>query len=433
MRLADLKTQALRYVVIGDLGRALRCYAAAVAAVPSDLEARTKIADLLVSAQLPELAKRVYAAVAFYDIQGGRPLHAVVVAQALSELGAPVGELREALAQLYGAGSPKLGKGARLSPPDPATDIPPPSLTAPGTSADAEAAAAIAANTSTIGALPELFPPVPLLSELGPHAFARVLSASVVRRLPAGTRVISEGDAGQSFFLVAAGQVRVFKASRPSPSPDSAGKGEGDLELARLGEGAVFGEHALVAAEPRTASVEVIGEADLIELGADALRAAAGELAQLAEGLHRFVRDRLIKNLLHISPLFQRFSPDERLDLIKRFSGLEVAAGEVLVEEGEHPKALYIVLLGELIAVSGPFDEALYRVRAGDIAGEVALLSGKQSDHTLKSIKPTSLLSLPKDAFSRLLLVLPELRDLFTEIGKRRGAGGAEEISVYTE
>src|SRR5207247_9395159 len=106
MRLADLKTQALRYVVLGDLGRAFRLYEAIVAALPSDLDARMKIADLCVTARLHDLGRRVYAAVAFYDLQGGRPLHAVVAAQALHSLGADPVALHQSLAQLYGAGSP---------------------------------------------------------------------------------------------------------------------------------------------------------------------------------------------------------------------------------------------------------------------------------------------------------------------------------------
>src|SRR5262245_32849551 len=132
MRLADLKTQALRYVVLGDLAKAFRCYEAVVRAVPADLDARMKIADLLVTAQAPEQAKRVYAAIAFYDLQGGRPLPAVVACQALHELGAEVTQLYDSLALLYGAGSPKLAQGkvgARLSPPDPDADVPAPDLT----------------------------------------------------------------------------------------------------------------------------------------------------------------------------------------------------------------------------------------------------------------------------------------------------------------
>src|SRR2546427_808689 len=59
--LSELKTQALRYVVLGDQARAFRTYEAIVRAVPTDLDARMKVADLCVQARLHDLARRVYA------------------------------------------------------------------------------------------------------------------------------------------------------------------------------------------------------------------------------------------------------------------------------------------------------------------------------------------------------------------------------------
>src|SRR4051812_30569770 len=102
--------QALLCVVQGDLPRALRIYEAIVAAVPADLDSRMKIADLCVTARQHDLARRVYAAIAFYDLKAGRPLHAVVVCQALRSLGDPVDSIHQSLAELFGAGSPRIVK-----------------------------------------------------------------------------------------------------------------------------------------------------------------------------------------------------------------------------------------------------------------------------------------------------------------------------------
>ena len=52
--------------------------------------------------------------------------------------------------------------------------------------------------------------------------------------------------------------------------------GHGRSSARRLLEGALFGEMALLTAQPRTASVQVVGEADLLEVGRDgAARAGA--------------------------------------------------------------------------------------------------------------------------------------------------------------
>jgi CRP-like cAMP-binding protein len=413
MLLGELKTQALRYLVLGDLGRAFRVYEAIVQALPSDLDARMKIADLLVTARQPDLARRVYAAVAFYDVQGGRPLHALVAAQALHSLGADVASLHESLAQLYGHGSPRLGRGGRLAPPAPDTEVPAPVLANEvDVNVAAAAAADVAASTTNFTEFPSQFPPVPLLSELHPTAFARVLSTVLVRRLPHGAPVVREGEPGTSFFLVASGHVRVTNA-------DSLGQ---QTELARLGEGAIFGELALVAAQPRSASVEVVGEADLLELGAATLRAAAGELPQLAEALDRFTRERLLKNLLATSPLFRPFSPQQRVDLARRFTGHDVAPGTAIIREGDPGRGLYVVLAGDVEVVKGeePFENTLATLRSGDVFGEIALVRGTPAIATVRAARPSTVLFLAREYFERLTTALPELRTFFEDLTEER-------------
>jgi CRP-like cAMP-binding protein len=417
MKLAELKTQALRYVVLGDATRALRCYRAVLAQVPADLDARMKVADLLVTGRLHDLARRVYAAVAYYDLQGGRPLHAVVVCQALRSLGEDVSALHESLALVYGAGSPRLVEkghvGARLSPPDPDQDIAPPDLAVESDAlAEAHACADEAARTDVIAEFPSHFPPVPLLSELSPASFRRVLETVRVLRQPHGAAVVREGETGDAFYLLASGHVRVF-------ATDELGR---RADLARLGENAVFGELALVAAQPRSASVEVDGEADLLELGASALRAAADELGQLAEALGRFTRDRLLKNLLATSPLFKPFSPQQRLDLARRFTGHDVAPGTAVIREGDAGHGLYVVLAGELEVVKGeePFENTLATLRSGDVFGEIALIRGTPATATVRAARPSTVLFLAREYFDRLVGALPEMRAFFETLTEER-------------
>jgi CRP-like cAMP-binding protein len=419
MRLVELKTQALRYVVLGDAARAFRCYRQIVAALPSDLDARMKIADLCVTARLHDLARRIYAAVAFYDLQSGRPLHALVASQALRSLGEEVGALNGSLAELYGQGSPRIGHGggdrvgARLAPPDPDAEIAPFDLATDGDpGAEARAAAELAADTTSLQSFPELFPPVPLLSDLSPPAFARVLDTVRVARLSHGAKVIKEGEPGDSFYLIAAGHVRVY-------STDPLGR---QHDLAKLGEGAIFGELALVAAQPRGATVEVVGEADLLEVGAAALRAAASELEQLAEALGRFTRDRLLKNLLATSPLFKPFSTQQRLDLARRFTGHDVAPGTDLIREGDAGRGLYVVLAGEMEVVKGeePFETTLATLRGGDLFGEIALLRGTPATATVRAARPSTVLFLAREYFERLIAALPEMRAFFEQLTEER-------------
>ncbi len=431
MRLSDLKTQALRYVVLGDAGRALAIYGHVVRALPTDLDARVKVADLLVGAGMHDLARRVYAAVLFYDLQLGRPLHAIVCAHALASLGEDLHALYQPIANRYAADAPSLATagslGARLAPPDPDGDVGAPTLPAvEGWDAAAlrgfaEAVTAIAASTQDLD-LPERHPPAPILSELPHDAFLRVLTHAIVRRVAAGTALLREGEPGTSFFMIASGQVRVFNKTMLAPGTVGSPNAAAHQELARLGEGTIFGELALVSAQPRAATVEAIGEVDVIELGCEAIRALAGELPKVAEVLDRFTRDRLLKNLIATSPLFRPFSAQQRLDLARRFSGHELAPGTDVIREGDAGRGLFVVLTGELEVVKGeePFHTSVAILRSGDLFGEISLLRGTPATATVRAATPAAVLFLARDYFERLVAALPEIRAFFEDLSEER-------------
>ena len=69
--------------------------------------------------------------------------------------------------------------------------------------------------------------------------------------------MIRQGQLGTAFYFVATGEVRVVaRATGPAKV----------VERGRLHEGTLFGEMALVTEQARTASVQVVGEADLLEI-----------------------------------------------------------------------------------------------------------------------------------------------------------------------
>jgi CRP-like cAMP-binding protein len=413
--LAEVKGHARRLFLRGEAAYALRLYDAILQAAPLDYDSRMKVGDCLTALGDKEAAAEVYRATGWFCMKSGHPLMAIVAGRVLEAAGVAADDLLGALVVMYGQGSDMLGKlAARVAPPMPSTPVVPPDLRlAPPENWRAEAGQRAIHCTDSFEEYPEALHPIPLLSELSDQSFRRVLSAILVRRLPDGAAIIREGEPGQSFFFLAGGEVRVFNVD---------GLGQA-TELAHLHEGALFGEMALLGAQPRSASVSVVDEVDLLEVPREGLSAIANDLAQVAAALDRFMRERLLKNLMATSPLFRPFSRVQQLDLLRRFTAHDASPGTVIIRQGDPGRGLFVVLTGE-VEVKKKDDKGnefpLATLRAGDVFGEIALVQGSATTATVTAARASTVLFLAHEYFNRLVQAVPEIREYFENLSEER-------------
>lgn len=407
----ELKKHGLALFASGKIMPALQVYDAIVAEYPLDYEARLRVADCLAALSEPESAARVFRAVAWYAMKSGHPLAALVIAKVLEASGDAAEDLLTGLVMHYGSESALIGKfAARIKLPEGSSEVTPPDLQA-GPAPDLVGMASIRAATCTDGFqdFPAALHPIPLLSGLSEDAFRRVLSTLVVRRMADGQLVIREGEPGQSFFLVATGQVRVF---------DIDGLGR-ERDLASLGENAVFGEMALLSNQPRSASVGVVAEADLIELTRESLGSLADELEQVATALHNFTRERLLSNLMARSPLFKPFTKVQQRDLLRRFTEHDVVAGTDIIHENDAGRGLFVVLSGELEVFKGE-NTPLANLRTGEVFGEMALIRRGETSASVRAVTPATVLFLAKEYVDRMVAGVPQIRSYLETLTEDR-------------
>ncbi len=414
-KLAEVKGHAIRLFAKGEPVHALRLYDSAVAAAPLDFEARLRVADCLVALGKAELAVEVYRSVGWYALKAGHPLVAVVAARVIETLGGQFDDLLATLVVYYGRDSELVGRlASRIALPDDGTDVAPPDLRTQPPADLAERAARRAIEcVAGFDEYPEALHPIPLLSGLSEQAFRRVLGTLGVRRLPAGTPVIREGEPGQSFFFVAIGEVRVF----------AGGGMTGERELARLHENSIFGEMALLSAQPRSASVQVVDEADLLEVTRESLAALADELDQVAAALHGFTQERLLKNLMATHRLFRPFSRPQQRDLLRRFTSHDVAPDTDIILQGDEGAGLFVVLSGEVEVVKELPDGGtapLATLRAGDVFGEIALIRGEPTTATVTSVKQSTVLFLAREYVARIMAGVPEIKKYLEALAEDR-------------
>ncbi len=111
-----------------------------------------------------------------------------------------------------------------------------------------------------------------LLGGLAPTERARLAASARPRLFGAGEVIVRQGDAGRTSFVVARGAVRV-------------GLGPEDREVARLGDGEVFGEMSWLTGDPRAATVTATCDTLVFELDDVTLRELADASPAVLETL----------------------------------------------------------------------------------------------------------------------------------------------------
>lgn len=418
MKFGQARDEARRLLQAGDYPAALAAHHHLLLAAPHDLEVRLGAADVLAKVGLIDEAGEVYQTVARHSLDTGRPLLAAVAAHLAAEHGVAGGparpDLLREIATRTAGGSPHLVKFAvRPAPTDPEQEIESAPVAAAPFDQLAEETRRLATDGTPFEGRNDAFHPLPLLSELGPAELHAVLQSAALRRLNDGQPVVRQGDPGTALFFVGRGQVRVVGVT-----PD----GE-EHEHARLHENALFGEMALLTSQPRSASVAAMADADVLEVSRGALAAIGARHPEVAILLDRYARERLIKNLLATSPLFTPFTRAQQADLLRRFEGIEFAAGADVIGEGDEGKGLFVVLSGQvqvLRATPGGDTVQLARLQPGDVFGEMALLADGPTNATVRATTPLTTLFLPRGYFERLVTAIPELRQYFQELAAMR-------------
>jgi CRP-like cAMP-binding protein len=339
----------------------------------------------------------------------------------LARIDPSVNELLPVLAERYAAGAPTLGRAVRLAPPDPDAEVPPAAFIPNEVPAQGvyDLAAQVAVSREMLPGWPATVAPIPLLSELPADAFAQILAAMTVLRVPAGEVIIHEGEPGDAFYMVARGRMRVTRKQAAALGGTTE---PNELVLATLGEGSIFGEMALVSAAPRAATVAALDDSDVLTFGREALQAVARELAVVGTALERFTTERLLANLLATHPLFKPFDRAQRQQLAARFSAHTAMPGTELIREGDAGRGLFLILTGEVdvTKLDGTDRVMLASLKAGDVFGEISLLENSATTATVTAARRSTVLFLAREYFERLVHGVPALREYFEQLAEER-------------
>jgi CRP-like cAMP-binding protein len=234
------------------------------------------------------------------------------------------------------------------------------------------------------------FPRVPLFEAMSSDAFLALLKECPLRDYSIHEVVLEQGRPGDSFFVILAGRVRVFRE-----------EGSSRRELAILEDGAFFGEMALLTGAPRSAWVVAeVDDTKLLEIPAPTVRRLSMQYPSVAEGMASFARRRILSNVMASEPLFAGLKRNERQALADRFEAREAESGEVLMSRGAAPAGLVVPVSGQLLRAGR--DGTPRHYGPGTLVGDLDTLEGVVME-TVEVQRRGLILSLGPDEVGRLL------------------------------
>jgi CRP-like cAMP-binding protein len=256
----------------------------------------------------------------------------------------------------------------------------------------------------------------PFVAVLGEAALARLIDAARLVELGPDEILFRQGDAGDTLYVVESGEVVAYVEGPPR------------RPLARLGDGAVFGEMALLTDQPRSATIAAAGATRLVAFDRKAVGDTLALEPRATSVLVGYLRRRLVANLVGSSPLFAPFPPDEKKALAARFRLSEASAGATLVEAGARARGLYLVVSGavdvvrerDVVATLGP----------GDVFGEISLLEGA-AVATVRAREVGLFLVLPAGEFREIIMTHPHVLEVVTGLAddRKRALGRGDAVS----
>lgn len=253
------------------------------------------------------------------------------------------------------------------------------------------------------GAQPvDVYTESPVLSSLNAEQLVRVIEALKLRRFETGETIVSEGEVGDSFFLMGRGRVVVSAKNFD----------EDKIYLTTFSDGDCFGEVGFFTKEARSATVEPVEKTWVLEVERPTLNRVIQDYPTVRESLLRFYKERIAGSLLAKSPLFAAIDIKQRKALAERFIFETYAAGDLVIREGDHSDAFYAIKSGEVRVYTGPDDGAteLAMLGAGEIFGEIAAIEGSRRTASVRAVSECELLRLEAAELNAMLAKNVEIR-----------------------
>ena len=261
---------------------------------------------------------------------------------------------------------------------------------------------------------------VPLFAEMPETELPAIANRLEPLSIREGEEVISQGETGNSMFLIARGVVRVCR--------EADGHSQ---ELATLLAGDFLGEIALLRGETRSATVRAVTPCSLYELGRGELQQLMREspgfrelLATAESKRHEQLAASGIQpaDLIRGARLFKDLPPVVVDAIAARMMEIRLGEHEIIFREGEEAHSLYFIARGvvRVMLDTRGQERHLATLAHGDFFGEGGLLHRRKRGATVHTVSPCTLYQIRSEDLQALTETHPEIGETLAAVDRSR-------------
>ena len=214
-----------------------------------------------------------------------------------------------------------------------------------------------------------------------------VVKATEVNDVEQGQTVITEGEQGDSLYIVSSGEYDCHKMISQKNTY---------LKTYKTGE--AFGELSLMYNAPRAATIACKTKGTLFKLDRQTFRNIVQEAA-----IKRRTYNSKILEKVDILAEMDAYEREQVCDALKEET---YGANEYVMKQGETGDRFYIIAEGQCIAEkkegSGPVQK-VFEYKSGEYFGEIALMKNTVRQASIKTTTPCRLVWIDRNTFKRLL------------------------------
>ena len=252
------------------------------------------------------------------------------------------------------------------------------------------------------------------LVSLGPKAFGLLAKQAPTRRYQPEERIVSQGDHGDSMYLILSGRTLVYITNDAGVR----------VYLASLTVGQFFGENSFFTSSPRTATVEALERVDMIEIDRPLYERIMADDSRADEVLMRLYKSRVVDAILARSATFGLLDTSQRRALLDAFELRHFGAGDVMIQQGDRTQEIYLIKSGaaEAYVTDGEAKRFIASIEPGSILGEIAALRGVPRTASVVATEAVEALCLEGEAFSTMLQSSPAVAEKVREVIETRAS-----------